>query len=107
MSDAIARLDMLEDVLTSSHDDAMAEQTALSLLREARDDLSDGTDRYKCAVCASDLTDPKNSGDPDINGDWVCSQNHCRAVHDVPMTVERTVIRSQNTETERTEKEGK
>jgi len=36
---AIANLNMLEDVLTSSHDDAMAESTALSLVRETRDSL--------------------------------------------------------------------
>ena len=41
----------------------------------------------KCVVCGSDLTDPKNAGDPDVNGDWVCRREHCRAVHNVEMTV--------------------
>lgn len=49
------------------------------------DELAGGT--VQCVVCGSDLTDPKNAGDPDVNGDWVCRREHCRAVHDVEMTV--------------------
>jgi len=40
----------------------------------------------ECAVCGKDLTDPKNRGDPDVNGDWVCASEHCRNVHNVDMT---------------------
>lgn len=34
-----------------------------------------------CEVCGCDLSDPKNAGDPDVNGDWVCRDPTCRAAH--------------------------
>lgn len=40
-----------------------------------------------CHCCGKDLTDPKNAGDPDVQGQWVCRDEVCRAVHDVEMTV--------------------
>jgi hypothetical protein len=40
----------------------------------------------RCIECGSDLTDPKNRGDPDVDGDWVCSEPICRAMHDTEMT---------------------
>lgn len=41
----------------------------------------------KCVECGKELTDPKNSGDPDVNGDWVCRDRICRGIHDAEMTV--------------------
>jgi hypothetical protein len=41
----------------------------------------------KCTVCGKDLTDPKNAGDPDVDGEWVCRDEICRATHDTEMTV--------------------
>jgi len=40
-----------------------------------------------CDCCGKDLTDPKNAGDPDVEGQWVCRDDTCRAVHEVEMTV--------------------
>lgn len=42
-----------------------------------------------CEVCGKDLTDPKNAGDLDENGDWVCIDWECREIHNVPMTCDR------------------
>jgi len=42
---------------------------------------------YHCEVCGKDLTDPKNAGDLDEDGDWVCRSISCRAAHPVEMTV--------------------
>lgn len=47
----------------------------------------DAEGTLRCTVCGKDLTDPKNSGDPDVEGDWVCKEVSCRAVHDAEMTV--------------------
>ncbi len=47
----------------------------------------DADDRTECVVCGQDLGDPKNAGDPDENGEWVCRRESCRAAHDVDMTV--------------------
>jgi len=47
----------------------------------------DELETYHCEVCGKDLTDPKNSGDPDENGDWVFRSISCRAAHSVEMTV--------------------
>jgi hypothetical protein len=59
----------------------------------------------KCVVCHSDLTDPKNRGDPDVNGDWVCSDGTCRAVHDVEMTCDVRVIYPSSSAPSRTDME--
>jgi len=40
-----------------------------------------------CHCCGKDLTDPKNAGDLDVEGNWVCRDPTCRAVHEVEMTV--------------------
>jgi len=42
---------------------------------------------YRCVSCGVSLTDPKNAGDPDENGDWVCRDVVCRATHKPEMTV--------------------
>jgi len=47
-----------------------------------------------CVECGKDLTDPKNCGDPDVGGDWVCADDDCRILHEAEMTVNRRVIRS-------------
>ena len=52
------------------------------------------TGRFECVECGKDLTDPKNCGDPDVGGDWVCADDHCRIMHEPEMTVNRRVIRS-------------
>lgn len=54
--------------------------------------MSSDTRVVQCVECAKDLTDPKNSGDPDINGEWVCSDASCRIIHETAMTVHRTVL---------------
>jgi hypothetical protein len=43
-------------------------------------------EELRCEVCGKDLTDPKNAGDPDENGNWVCRDGLCRWNHDVEMT---------------------
>jgi hypothetical protein len=55
---------------------------------------SGDTDRFECVECGKDLTDPKNCGDPDVGGDWVCADDNCRIMHEPEMTVNRRVIRS-------------
>jgi|GEM_PF-3363739 len=52
------------------------------------------TDTVRCVVCGTVLSDPKNCGDPDVGGDWVCADETCRAMHEPEMTVNRRVIRS-------------
>lgn len=47
-----------------------------------------------CAECGIDLTDPKNAGDPDEDGEWVCADPQCRGMHDTPMTVKRRTTRA-------------
>lgn len=47
---------------------------------------------HNCEVCGCDLTDPKNRGDPDVNGDWVCSSPSCRVAHPEEMTCNIQVI---------------
>ncbi len=54
--------------------------------------LDSDTQTVQCVECGKDLTDPKNCGDPDINGEWVCTDAPCRVVHETAMTVHRTVI---------------
>ena len=44
------------------------------------------SEEIKCEVCGTDLRDPKRRGDPDENGDWVCSAPSCRQLHDVAIT---------------------
>jgi len=44
----------------------------------------------KCVECGKDLTDPKNRGDPDINGEWVCDEKYCRVMHEPEMRVKQT-----------------
>ena len=47
----------------------------------------------QCVECGKDLADPKNCGDPDVEGDWVCADPVCRAMHDPEMEVERSISR--------------
>jgi hypothetical protein len=47
----------------------------------------------RCVECGKDLTDPKNCGDPDVGGDWVCADDDCRIMHEPEMAVQRRVIR--------------
>lgn len=67
----------------------MLTTTSVGGMKMPSEDVTDGI--VQCVRCGCDLTDPKNSGDPDKNGDWVCADAVCRASHDVPMTVERVV----------------
>lgn len=54
----------------------------------------------QCVECGSDLTDPKNAGDPDINGEWVCVRPVCRRMHQAPLTVGRHIIRTEDPDTD-------
>jgi len=49
---------------------------------------------YRCVSCGVSLTDPKNAGDPDENGDWVCRDAACRAMHEPEMTVTLEEVRA-------------
>ena len=61
--------------------------------RRSAVDADDEDDAVYCVECGKDLTDPKNCGDPDVDGDWVCADAHCRSMHEAEMTVQRRVIR--------------
>jgi hypothetical protein len=39
-----------------------------------------------CVECGKVLNDPKNRGDPDVDGEWVCNDLSCREIHDTEMT---------------------
>lgn len=39
----------------------------------------------RCCECGCDLEDPKNAGDPDVNGEWVCRSLLCRHAHQAEM----------------------
>lgn len=41
----------------------------------------------ECVVCGRDLADPKNAGDPDVEGNWICRSESCRSTHPIDMTV--------------------
>lgn len=83
------------DLVDVDDDDDDDDRAAALAMTDGSGHTTADSDSCNCAVCGKDLTDPKNSGDPDINGDWVCSETYCRAVHGVSMTVERTVTRTQ------------
>ena len=52
------------------------------------------TDTVRCVECGKDLSDPKNCGDPDVGGAWVCADDDCRIMHEPEMRANRRVIRS-------------
>lgn len=83
------------DLVDVDDDDDDDDRAAALAMTDGSGYTTADSDSCNCAVCGKDLTDPKNSGDPDINGDWVCSETYCRAVHGPSMTVERTVARTQ------------
>ncbi|OYR64125.1 hypothetical protein [Halorubrum ezzemoulense] len=43
-------------------------------------------DLTHCVECGKVLDDPKNRGDPDVNGEWVCADADCRELHGAEMT---------------------
>jgi len=45
-----------------------------------------GVEIINCVECGKVLNDPKNRGDPDVDGEWVCADATCRALHDTDMT---------------------
>lgn len=55
--------------------------------------MGDGDEKTLCVECGVDLSDPKNAGDPDSDGEWVCDDPQCRTVHETEMTVGREVLK--------------
>jgi len=43
-------------------------------------------DHTHCVECGKVLNDPKNRGDPDVDGEWVCADLSCRELHETEMT---------------------
>jgi hypothetical protein len=47
------------------------------------DGIAQSTNDTERIECGKNLIDPKNCGDPDVGGDWVCADDNCQIMHSV------------------------